>query len=134
MAVKLSVWRAGHAYPSGRFMVLISLTECVEPIVIVLGGGGELNKNVAYETFGQMHVIETLKHVYSNYWNYDAKKTQIYVSSWCGDNRNTNTNDKKNAVFWDITLPGSCKNRRFGGTCRLHHQGDKNQRAACFGC
>jgi hypothetical protein len=24
---------------------------------------------------------------------------------------------------------GSCKNQRFGGTCRLHHQGDKNRRA-----
>jgi hypothetical protein len=22
----------------------------------------------------------------------------------------------KNAVFWDVTLCGSCKNRRFGGT------------------
>jgi hypothetical protein len=29
----------------------------------------------------------------------------------------------KNAVFWDVTLCGSCKNRRFGGTYRLHHQG-----------
>jgi hypothetical protein len=24
--------------------------------------------------------------------------------------------DMKNAVFWDITPCGSCKNRRFGGT------------------
>jgi hypothetical protein len=23
----------------------------------------------------------------------------------------------KNAVFWDVTPCGSCKNRRFGGTC-----------------
>jgi hypothetical protein len=29
----------------------------------------------------------------------------------------------KNAVLWDV------KNRRFGGTYRLHHQDDKNQRA-----
>jgi hypothetical protein len=28
----------------------------------------------------------------------------------------------KNAVFWDVTLCGSCKKRRFGGTYRLHHQ------------
>jgi hypothetical protein len=35
----------------------------------------------------------------------------------------------KNAIFWDVTLCDSCKNRRFGGTCRLHHQGDKNLRA-----
>jgi hypothetical protein len=33
----------------------------------------------------------------------------------------------KNGVFWNITLCGSCKNRRFGGTSRLLHQGDKNR-------
>jgi hypothetical protein len=38
-------------------------------------------------------------------------------------------NDMKNAVFWDVTPCGSCKNRRFGGTHRLHHQGEKHQRA-----
>jgi hypothetical protein len=25
----------------------------------------------------------------------------------------------KNGVFWDITLCGSCKNRRFGGTAKV---------------
>jgi hypothetical protein len=35
----------------------------------------------------------------------------------------------KNSVFWDVTPSDSCKNRSFGRTCRLHHQGDKNQRA-----
>jgi hypothetical protein len=35
----------------------------------------------------------------------------------------------KNAVFWDVTPCGSCKNRRFGGTYYLHHYGEKNQRA-----
>jgi hypothetical protein len=34
----------------------------------------------------------------------------------------------KNAVFWDVTPCGSCKNRHFGGIYRLHHQGDKNLR------
>jgi hypothetical protein len=34
----------------------------------------------------------------------------------------------KNAVFWDVTSCGSCKNRRFGGAYRLHLSG-KNQRA-----
>jgi hypothetical protein len=34
----------------------------------------------------------------------------------------------KNGVFWDVTPYGSCKNRRFGGTWRLLHQGDKNRR------
>jgi hypothetical protein len=31
----------------------------------------------------------------------------------------------KNGVFWVITPCGSCKNRRFEGTWRLLHQGDK---------
>jgi hypothetical protein len=35
----------------------------------------------------------------------------------------------KNAVFWDVTPCDSCKNQSFGGTYRLHHQGDKNRRA-----
>jgi hypothetical protein len=34
----------------------------------------------------------------------------------------------KNAVFWGVTPSGSSKNRRFGGTYRFLHQGDKNQR------
>jgi hypothetical protein len=29
----------------------------------------------------------------------------------------------KNAVFWDVTLCGSCTNRRFGEKYRLYHQG-----------
>jgi hypothetical protein len=33
----------------------------------------------------------------------------------------------KNGVFWDFMPCGSCKNRRFGGTWRLLHQGDKNR-------
>jgi hypothetical protein len=32
----------------------------------------------------------------------------------------------KNAIFWDVIPCDSCKNRRVGGTCRLHHQGEKN--------
>jgi hypothetical protein len=35
----------------------------------------------------------------------------------------------KNAVFWDVTQCGSCKNLRFGTMYLLHHQGDKNRRA-----
>jgi hypothetical protein len=31
----------------------------------------------------------------------------------------------KNGVFWVVTPCGSCKNRRFEGTWRLLHQGDK---------
>jgi hypothetical protein len=36
----------------------------------------------------------------------------------------------KNAVFWDVVLYGSCKNRCFGGTYHLHHKGNKN----CLAC
>jgi hypothetical protein len=32
-----------------------------------------------------------------------------------------------NGVFWVVTPCVSCKNRRFGGTWRLLHQGDKNR-------
>jgi hypothetical protein len=35
----------------------------------------------------------------------------------------------KNAVLSDVTQCGLLKNRRFGGTCRLHHQGKSNQLA-----
>jgi hypothetical protein len=35
----------------------------------------------------------------------------------------------KNAIFWDVMLCVSCKNRRFGGMYCHHHQGNKNQRA-----
>jgi hypothetical protein len=34
----------------------------------------------------------------------------------------------QNGVFWDVTPCGYCKNRRFRGTYRLHHRGDKNRR------
>jgi hypothetical protein len=29
-----------------------------------------------------------------------------------------------NAVFWDVTPCGTCKDRRFRGMYRLHYQGD----------
>jgi hypothetical protein len=35
----------------------------------------------------------------------------------------------KNAIFWDVTPCSSRKIRHFGGTYRLHHQGDNNRRA-----
>jgi hypothetical protein len=47
--------------------------------------------------------------------------TQV-VSLTDGDGRTM-----KNGVFWDVMPCGSCKNRRFGGTQRLLHQGDKNR-------
>jgi hypothetical protein len=36
----------------------------------------------------------------------------------------------KNAAFWDVRPRSSCKSRRFLGTYRLHHQGDKNRRTS----
>jgi hypothetical protein len=33
----------------------------------------------------------------------------------------------KNGVFWDVTICCSYKKRRFGGTYRLLHKGDKNR-------
>jgi hypothetical protein len=45
----------------------------------------------------------------------------------------TRVNRKKNAVFWNAA---SCKNRCFGGKCRLHLQGRTNSRTkkgvSCF--
>jgi hypothetical protein len=34
-------------------------------------------------------------------------------------------NRMKNGVFWVVMPCGSCKDRRFGGTWRLLHQGEK---------
>jgi hypothetical protein len=31
----------------------------------------------------------------------------------------------KNAILWDVTPCGSCKNGDFGGTYHFHHQSDK---------
>jgi hypothetical protein len=33
----------------------------------------------------------------------------------------------KNAVVWDVTPCGSCKNQRLRATYHLHHQRDKNR-------
>jgi hypothetical protein len=34
----------------------------------------------------------------------------------------------KHAIFWDVMLCSSCKNRRFGGTYCLRHQGERRAR------
>jgi hypothetical protein len=36
----------------------------------------------------------------------------------------------KNAGFWDVTPCGSCKNRRFGGTYRHHHQVEEKRESS----
>jgi positive regulator of sigma E activity len=38
----------------------------------------------------------------------------------------------KNAVIWDVAPCGSCKNRHFGGTHCLHHQGEKKRSQILF--
>jgi hypothetical protein len=35
-----------------------------------------------------------------------------------------------NAVFWNVTSCGPCKDRRFGGMYRLRNLDDKNQQAS----
>jgi hypothetical protein len=35
----------------------------------------------------------------------------------------------KNVVYWDVMQCSSSKNRRFGGTYRLHHESENNQLA-----
>jgi hypothetical protein len=38
----------------------------------------------------------------------------------------------ENAVFWDVTLCGSCKTRRFGGTYGIQHLDEKNSELGTF--
>jgi hypothetical protein len=38
----------------------------------------------------------------------------------------------KNAISWEVTPCGSCKNRRFGGTPRLYHKSDMNPQKRRF--
>jgi pentatricopeptide repeat protein len=60
---------------------------------------------------------------------------KAYGGSGCADKRFLVRSEDftaltmKNAVFWNVMLCGSCKNRRFGGLYRLYHQAGKNQRA-----
>jgi hypothetical protein len=75
--------------------------------------------------------ISTLKSRTTGSCNYtSAFKLQAAVSSRLFSLKMKKIYSPKimeNGVFWDVTLCGSCKNRRFGGTQRLHHQGDKNR-------
>jgi hypothetical protein len=52
--------------------------------------------------------------------------TSVYHTSYAGFEVFTAV-IMKNAVFWYITPYGPCENWYFGGTCHLHHQGQKNQ-------
>jgi hypothetical protein len=57
---------------------------------------------------------------------YNASSRVFYLFDHWLDSSETGKRNK-NAVFWNVTPRGSCNNRRFGGTWRLHHQGDKNR-------
>jgi hypothetical protein len=48
------------------------------------------------------------------------------ISSYQG-NEHATIKKLKNGVFWDVTPRGSCEHRRFGGTWRFLHEGDKNR-------
>jgi hypothetical protein len=39
----------------------------------------------------------------------------------------SSTSYLKMVVIWDVMMYGSCGNRCFRGTYRLHHQGEENQ-------
>jgi hypothetical protein len=52
---------------------------------------------------------------------------QPFAREWSCPAFHWRYSDVKNDVFWDVTPCGSCKNRRFGGTWHLLHQGDKNR-------
>jgi hypothetical protein len=52
----------------------------------------------------------------------------------CNLSQNFTNCRKKNAVSWVVTPCGSCKNRRFRGTYRLHHQSDKNLQTTNVSC
>jgi hypothetical protein len=55
--------------------------------------------------------------------NYNIKITSTHSDGFLLNQKET----LKNGVFLDVTSSGSCKNRRFGGTWSLFHQGDKNR-------
>jgi hypothetical protein len=56
-----------------------------------------------------------------------AQKTAFFMVTAVETSNFTLNTLVKNGVFWDVTPCGSYKNRRFGGTWRLLHQGDKNR-------
>jgi hypothetical protein len=56
-------------------------------------------------------------------WTQLSLLSSYRMSNICALNKTT----VRNAVLWNVTPCGSCKNRRFGGTY-LHLQGQNNQR------
>jgi hypothetical protein len=97
---------------------------------LLLGNSNKDLKNVAGEL---ALVFHTVKHISCRNTDYPNKlskgifhATDLAKKMTCS---RTKAEAVKNAVFWDVVSCGSCKNRRFGGTYRLHHQGEKDQQA-----
>jgi hypothetical protein len=59
--------------------------------------------------------------------NYVTRENMDYIRSMSYQCFSSYAITIKNAVFWDVTLRGSCKHQHFGGMYHLHLQGDKNR-------
>jgi hypothetical protein len=82
----------------------------------------------------QLLVLWTLSIVQnSNWYKTMCRKLDLFLSSGEGGlsvkSQVFMAVTMKNTVFWDVTPCCPCKNRRYGGTYRLHHQGGKIRRA-----
>jgi hypothetical protein len=77
---------------------------------------GEIGFHALNVDFLEIKEIHSMPYNYHNSGNYPSSFLLFKTRSIM-----------KNGVFWVVTPCGSCKNRRFGGTWRLLHQGDKNR-------
>jgi hypothetical protein len=75
----------------------------------------------------RIHVQEKICHASKWRLQEDAMCTLWYFETMSVIKTQHHYSTQKNGVFWVVTQCGSCKNRRFGGTWRLLHQGDKNR-------
>jgi hypothetical protein len=71
---------------------------------------------------GTVFIVEPISRTLSIVLSYKIRHFGDYIVSGT-------TVFKKTAVFWYVTPCGSCNKWSFGAMCRLHHQGEKNQRA-----
>jgi hypothetical protein len=83
------------------------------------GGGGHSSKALRF-AYWQVQRCEMLSHHWRQHEN---KYVQLCLSCKIGD---FTAVTMKNAVFWDVTPCGYCKNRCLRRTYRFHRQGDKN--------
>jgi hypothetical protein len=59
--------------------------------------------------------------------NHQSGQADSGLHTWPKIHGTLNRSTQKHGVFWDVKPCGSCKNRRFGWTQLLLHQGDKNR-------